>query len=39
MSIDEIYERVDFDKMNDTHMEMIHLYAKLLDKNGVLHKF
>ena len=39
MPIDQIYERADFEKMNDSHMEMIHRYAKFLDKNGVLHKF
>lgn len=39
MSIEQIYERVDFEKMNRRHVEMIHRYVKFLDKNDVLHRF
>lgn len=39
MSIEQIYEGADFEKTNDAHAEMIHRYAKFLDKKDVLHKF
>lgn len=39
MSIEQIYERADFEKMNRRHENMIHRYVNFLDTNDVPHRF
>lgn len=39
MSIEQIYERADFEKMNRRHEKMIHRYVKFLNQNDVSHRF
>ena len=39
MTIEQIYERADFEQMNRRHESRIHRYVRFLEKNDVSHRF